>query len=622
MNSLTHLLNGAGVGSILHGGYRDPAKFMKAMLSKQKHQANPYSREHIKAPFVPASVDNPSLFIQQKYKDKPHVRFDYIKAAENQDARDRGEEDDVARIMMEQNVGVDEAIRRWDKSRDLKKEVMTPEYWGLSWDDLEQKGNWWVNPDGLRFPPIPWYNSADGKTYWGLACCGGEPEAGKKKQRYKMLYFKEGASPDLSQRQFERTAMQNERIRLVDDGSDEFNKVKKADQKGYQYDPEKEDEKTYKGVSLKGTNLTLAKTPAEANAAAKKAKRTRGGRRKLVPINITTERRSEIRTAIDNHRGIITTKRKKCAAEKPKEDIPTPKPVSPPRLVIKEKSAPPSPPPEEEEEEEAAPVVREATAEEKAQFEKTHENMKWYLKNKIVVMATLVLERHIVRHLTPAEYEELTKLLQKNLISFLLDSGEKFLRKLGFVAAAGSDSIKQFGGELNSILMSTQTLGSGSVSIGYTPSGDIIFEYDRDNYRKGTRLISNFKFKLPLVAVWKERYGLEGEAPKPAEPPKAAPKPAEPPKAAPKPAAPAGVVRRRPRNEAEAIAVYRVRAGGEPTAVEKQILTARDAWGSPVSLYKLADEFKNKYSSANYSGINRLFGKFGLVGNLLPELPA
>jgi hypothetical protein len=287
--------------------------------------------------------------------------------------------------------------------------------------------------------------------------------------------------------------------------------------------------------------------------------------------------------------------------------------VSPPRLVIKEKSAPPSPPPEEEEEEEAAPVVREATAEEKAQFEKTHENMKWYLKNKIVVMATLVLERHIVRHLTPAEYEELTKLLQKNLISFLLDSGEKFLRKLGFVAAAGSDSIKQFGGELNSILMSTQTLGSGSVSIGYTPSGDIIFEYDRDNYRKGTRLISNFKFKLPLVAVWKERYGLEGEAPKPAEPPKAAPKPA---------AAPAGVVRRRPRNEAEAIAVYRVRAGGEPTAVEKQILTARDAWGSPVSLYKLADEFKNKYSSANYSGINRLFGKFGLVGNLLPELPA
>jgi hypothetical protein len=283
----------------------------------------------------------------------------------------------------------------------------------------------------------------------------------------------------------------------------------------------------------------------------------------------------------------------------------------------------PSPPPEEEEEEEVedtTPFMRSPTPEEKAHHDKLMARVQWYLDRKIIVLATLILERTLKRHLTPAEYAELDKILKKNIISFLIDPSHPFLKKLGITGVQLSDG---YGADLARLLMhfDHDSSGTGPRFMMKSETGEVWIEWDNPNKMR-RREIPDFEFKLPPPEVWKERYDLEGAvppAPKPAESPKPAPKPA------PKPVEqPAGAkVRRRPRNEEEAIAVFRERTKKEPSAVEKQILKARKAWSdSPVSLYKLADDFSGKYSSSNYSGMNRLFGKFGLVGHLLPELSA
>jgi len=361
---LVDLLAGSGVEHLL-GGYRDPAVFIKSMMSKQKRQPVPYNRQNVIRPFNADMVKNPSLDIQRKYKDEPFKRFDYLRAARNQDARDRAEEDDVARIMNRDNIGAEEAARRWLAETQKAKEVSRPEYWGLSWADLRREGNYWVNEDGLRFPPIKWRNPDTGREYYGLACCGGTPREGKNKIRYEMIYFKDDEMPDLSQFRFQRTSFQKaaDRYRRVADRDPRLVTTDFRDP--FQVDPELRDNKTYDGVNLRGTNRTLAKSEQQRTEARRVYDRTRaerlrdrrlarGGTKPKTTIDISDDKRTSIREAIDAAKGIITTtqklkykrqrgkKDKKSAAprleiteveEEAEEEAPAPSPPRPPPKV-------------------------------------------------------------------------------------------------------------------------------------------------------------------------------------------------------------------------------------------------------------------------------------------------
>ena len=168
--------------------------------------------------------------------------------------------------MNAEKVGAREALRRVDAEEEERKEVKKPEYWGLTWEDLKPEGNWYVTKDGLRFPPIPWKNPEDGKTYWGLACCGGEPKGdGQEKIRYKMLYFKQDEAPDLTGFQFKDTAARKH--------------GKHGLYKGIYKNPIKTDIKKYGDVKLKGTNATLAKTYAQIAEWSTKRMKTHNARR-------------------------------------------------------------------------------------------------------------------------------------------------------------------------------------------------------------------------------------------------------------------------------------------------------------------------------------------------------
>ena len=253
----------------LDGGRRlTPTQFVKSFIAKQKSKG--YSRSNIVKPFDPKKVKNQSEFLQRKYGDpsKPVKPFDYCKAQQRKKEAEDDEAYSVARLMVTQNISAEEAIRQWER----RGEVMRPEYWGLTWNDLTPVGNWYVTKDGLRFPPVPWFNPKDGKTYWGLACCGGKPEAGKKKQRYKMLYFKEGEVPTFETNTFGDTAA---KIKTKADPKlaadvDTYAATIATRVSGNDYTTEAvdrrtrrgivTDEKTIKGVKLKGTNQTLAKS--------------------------------------------------------------------------------------------------------------------------------------------------------------------------------------------------------------------------------------------------------------------------------------------------------------------------------------------------------------------------
>jgi hypothetical protein len=246
---------------------------MKMLMSKQKSKN--YSRANVAKPFDYRKVKNPSEFIQRKYGDPANVkRFDYCKAQQKRQAGtdDGGEAYSAAKIMIEEGVSAEEAVRLYEERAARRREVMRPEYWGLSWDDLTPVGNWYVTADGLRFPPVPWFNPKDGKTYWGLACCGGKPEAGKEKQRYKMLYFKEGEVPDFETNTFGDTAakIKTKADPKLRDAVDTYSATIATRVSGNDYTTEAvdrrtrrgivTDEKTIKGVKLKGTNQTLAKS--------------------------------------------------------------------------------------------------------------------------------------------------------------------------------------------------------------------------------------------------------------------------------------------------------------------------------------------------------------------------
>ena len=146
-----------------------PKDFIARLMSQQKYHSN-YSRDNIRPPFTYPRVDNPSKFIQVKYGDpnEPIKPFDYAKAYERRKEREREEEDEVARIMMEQDLDVDEAIEAIESGDELRKEVMKPEWWGLNLDDFKEYDGRLINDDGVSFPPIQWRNPKDKKMYWGL----------------------------------------------------------------------------------------------------------------------------------------------------------------------------------------------------------------------------------------------------------------------------------------------------------------------------------------------------------------------------------------------------------------------------------------------------------------------
>lgn len=155
---------------MIKGSAMPPKDFIARLMSQQKNQQYPYSREHIKPPFSYPRVDNPSKFIQVKYgdPDEPIKPFDYAKAQARREERRKDEEDEVARIMMEQDLDVEEAIKAIDESDELRKEVMKPEWWGLKMDDFTDYNGRLLNKDGLSFPPIQWRNPEDKKVYWAL----------------------------------------------------------------------------------------------------------------------------------------------------------------------------------------------------------------------------------------------------------------------------------------------------------------------------------------------------------------------------------------------------------------------------------------------------------------------
>lgn len=292
MDDLKKTLHRAGMSHLLTGGYRDPSRFIKAMMSKQKGTAPPYNRNAIVAPFQPDRVENPSMDIQRKYKNAPYRRFDYIAASINRDTRDREEEDDVARVMIRDRVTVPEAVRRYLAETRLHSEVMKPEYWGLTWADLQPSGRWYVTDDGLRFPPIPWTDPNTKRVYWGLACCGVEPAEGREKQRYKMLFFREGEAPNFPAN--------------ASFGEETVRKARKAAapnvaprNRPFEEVGIRERETVKRGIRLIGTNKTLIKTPAQ--IAAQQAAR-RGGTRPKPAVQISAATRAAIRAELDRVR--------------------------------------------------------------------------------------------------------------------------------------------------------------------------------------------------------------------------------------------------------------------------------------------------------------------------------
>ena len=259
----------ASVIQSLDGGRVPPSKLIQILMSKQKQKG--YSRSNVAKPFQYNKLKNPSEFIQNKYGNPNSIKpFDYCKAQQRkqQDFRD-SEEYPVAKLMINEKLTAEEAIKKYNEQQQQKQIVFNPQYWGLSWDELTPVGDkYYVNKDGLRFPPIQWRNPADGKSYWGLACCGAEPRDGKKKQRYKMIYFRDETMPTIDA-SFGQTAVKSLRKlrRNIIDKKDDPKSLASRDEIANQRRSKEgtwttgivKDTKKYDGVTLEGTNQVLAR---------------------------------------------------------------------------------------------------------------------------------------------------------------------------------------------------------------------------------------------------------------------------------------------------------------------------------------------------------------------------
>ena len=259
----------ASVIQSLDGGRVPPSKLIQILMSKQKQKG--YSRSNVAKPFQYNKLKNPSEFIQNKYGNPNSIKpFDYCKAQQRkqQDFRD-SEEYPVAKLMINEKLTAEEAIEKYNKQQQEKQIVFNPQYWGLSWEELTPVGDkYYVNKDGLRFPPIQWRNPADGKSYWGLACCGAEPRDGKKKQRYKMIYFRDETMPTMDA-SFGQTAVKSLRKlrRNIIDKKDDPKSLASRDEIANQRRSKEgtwttgivKDTKKYNDVTLEGTNQVLAR---------------------------------------------------------------------------------------------------------------------------------------------------------------------------------------------------------------------------------------------------------------------------------------------------------------------------------------------------------------------------
>lgn len=194
-------------------GAAAPQQFIAAMMGKQKSQPIPYNRANIVRPFNPQTLTNPSRDIQRKYLAPPAALkpYDACKAQQRrQEAIEEGapaadpEAYSLVSFMLKNKItSVAAAVRRYYEKKEQECDVMKPEFWGLRMEDLQPRGNYFVNADGLRFPPIQWRDPITGQRYWGLAAGG--PGEDSQRNRYTMMYFKEGTAPDIDT-QFKETA--------------------------------------------------------------------------------------------------------------------------------------------------------------------------------------------------------------------------------------------------------------------------------------------------------------------------------------------------------------------------------------------------------------------------------
>lgn len=183
-----------------------PSDKIARFMSKEKPE---YSLP-TKSKFDLSKMDNPSEFLQRQFGvDEEDIKpFDRVKAAQNLIARQQ-------RIVKAIEKRADELAEKYGFSRDdaefqaemeadIHKAAKKPEYWGLTWDELEpvygkMKGTDRVNPehiryyitkDNIRFPPVQWESEKSGKIFEALAQYIPEGE-GRERTRYNKLYFRD-----------------------------------------------------------------------------------------------------------------------------------------------------------------------------------------------------------------------------------------------------------------------------------------------------------------------------------------------------------------------------------------------------------------------------------------------
>jgi hypothetical protein len=336
----------AGLGHLM-GGALQPKDFIRVMMSKQRNQAQPYSRANVIRPFDPEAVANPSRDIQRKYLVPPRQMrpFDACAAQERrQEAAEAGEPEgdpeaySIVSLMVKYQIPtVAEAVRRFYETRQQRCDVFRPEYWGLRWEDLRPAGNWYVNQDGLRFPPVQWRDPRNGRLYWGLACCGGTPEEPGKRNKYTMLYFREGEAPEIEEqlkdtaaRKRAKSARENPELRAAQaevyrlalqvrygpDGRRQPNPEYEAALARYNalaQAPAGRDQKNYRGVTLEGTDAVKARTAAQTQA---QRARAGEGPRERVHEMTEAQRRERIasaRAAINRYKQENPEAGRRCA---------------------------------------------------------------------------------------------------------------------------------------------------------------------------------------------------------------------------------------------------------------------------------------------------------------------
>lgn len=273
------------MNEVIDGGRAPPKEFIRRMMGKQKPVR--YSRTNIQPPFRYSKMDNPSVFIQTKYSDRPPKPFDYVKAQERREEAERETEDNIAQIAVNENLSLPQAVRRYQEYQEMRKEVKKPEWWGLEWSDFTEKDGRMMTADGLAWPPLQWRDKTDGKLYWGLPYY---PKR-EKNAHYSMLFFKEGYEPT-NLPEFS----DNTKYKAIRESKEHWRKPN-------QVSLDKELTLRHRGTKLKGTNKTKATDYAVTKAIKKRAGKVKNGEvlpaRERRKVRATEAQRDEIRHLLD-----------------------------------------------------------------------------------------------------------------------------------------------------------------------------------------------------------------------------------------------------------------------------------------------------------------------------------